>query len=94
MARLPLEKPISLLSKEEDSVPPVLVGMTDPFLYNPRRLTAGQVERSNISTKARRLTFLTIQGAMLLVQKEAFEVVITLRNPFVFDLELSSLSLR
>ncbi|KAI0818742.1 transport protein Trs120 or TRAPPC9 TRAPP II complex subunit-domain-containing protein [Irpex lacteus] len=74
--RLPLEKPVSLLEREasEDAVPPILVGMTDPFLYNPRRLTAGQ-------------------GAMLLVQNETFEVVITLRNPFVFDLELSSLSL-
>ncbi len=41
--RLPLEKPISLLEREEDAVPPILVGMTDPFLYNPRRLTAGQV---------------------------------------------------
>ncbi|KAI0093921.1 TRAPP II complex [Irpex rosettiformis] len=74
LVRLPLEKPMSLLSREDDNVPPVLVGMTDPFLYNPRRLTAGQ-------------------GVMLLVQKEAFDVVITLRNPFVFDLELSSLSL-
>ncbi|KAI0341607.1 hypothetical protein BDW22DRAFT_1358429 [Trametopsis cervina] len=74
LVRLPLEKPLSLLSRTEDIVPPVLVGKTDPFLYNPRRLTAGQ-------------------GETLLVQNETFELVITLRNPFVFDLELSSLSL-
>lgn len=30
----------------------------------------------------------------MLVQNEAFELVATLRNPFVFDLELSSLALR
>ncbi|KAI0703613.1 TRAPP II complex [Cytidiella melzeri] len=74
LVRLPLEKPISLLAEAVDSVPPVLVGKTDPFLYNPRRMAAGQ-------------------SSTLLVQKEAFDVVITLRNPFVFDLELASLSL-
>ena len=35
-----------------------------------------------------------LQGTTLLVQNEPFELVVTLRNPFIFDLELSSLALR
>ena len=34
------------------------------------------------------------KGNLLVVQNENLEFQITLRNPFVFDLELSSLSLR
>lgn len=34
------------------------------------------------------------KGSLLVVQNENLEFQITLRNPFVFDLELSSLSLR
>ena len=34
------------------------------------------------------------QTGSLLVQNEPFDVVITLRNPYIFDLELSKLSLR
>ena len=43
LVRLPIEKPVSLLSQQQDVVNPILVGMTDPFLYNPRRSMAGQV---------------------------------------------------
>lgn len=43
IVRLPLEKPISLLSHTLGEIPPILMGMTDPFLYNPRRLSGGQV---------------------------------------------------
>ncbi|KAJ3559110.1 hypothetical protein NM688_g536 [Phlebia brevispora] len=75
LVRLPIEKPTSLLSQEHTSFSPILTGMTDPFLYNPRRLSAGQ------------------QNSTLLVQNEPFEMVVTLRNPFIFDLDLSSLML-
>ena len=44
LVRLPIEKPTSLLSQEHKSATPILTGMTDPFLYNPRRLSAGQVQ--------------------------------------------------
>lgn len=37
---------------------------------------------------------LNSKGSLLVVQNENLEFQITLRNPFVFDLELSSLSLR
>lgn len=43
LIRLPIEKPISLLSQKQDTINPILVGMTDPFLYNPRRASGGQV---------------------------------------------------
>ncbi|GJE90813.1 TRAPP II complex [Phanerochaete sordida] len=74
LVRLPIEKPISLLSQKQEGINPILVGKTDPFLYNPRRSLAGQ-------------------SSTLLVQNEPFDVVITLRNPYIFDLELSKLSL-
>lgn len=74
LVRLPIEKPLSLLSQKQDGISSILVGKTDPFLYNPRRSLAGQ-------------------SSMLLVQNEPFDVVITLRNPYIFDLELSKLSL-
>ena len=34
------------------------------------------------------------QTKTVLVQNEPFELVVTLRNPYVFDLELQSLQLR
>ncbi|KAI0797912.1 TRAPP II complex [Abortiporus biennis] len=74
LVRLPIEKPISILSQRRSDVAPILTGMTDPFLYNPRRALSGQ-------------------GKTLLVQHEPFELVVTLRNPYIFDLELASLSL-
>ena len=35
-----------------------------------------------------------LQGSTLVVTDEPLEFVITLRNPFVFDLDIQSLSLR
>ena len=35
-----------------------------------------------------------MQGSTLVVTDEPLEFVITLRNPFVFDLDIQSLSLR
>ncbi|KAH9951944.1 TRAPP II complex [Amylocystis lapponica] len=74
LVRLPLEKPISLLAQGSTSAGPVLGGLRDIFLYNPRKLMSGQAQT-------------------VLVQNEAFEVVVTLRNPYVFDLELQSVAL-
>ncbi|KAI0928535.1 hypothetical protein AcW1_005748 [Taiwanofungus camphoratus] len=71
---LPAENPISALSQGRSRGNPALAGLTDPFLYNPRKSIAGQ-------------------GRIILVQDEPFEVVVTLRNPFVFDLQLQSLAL-
>ncbi|KAI0079931.1 Trs120-domain-containing protein [Panus rudis PR-1116 ss-1] len=73
LVRLPIEKPISVLSQRRSDLTPIVTGITDPFLYNPRKSLSGQ-------------------GQALLVQNETFELVVTLRNPFVFDLELTSLA--
>lgn len=35
-----------------------------------------------------------LQGSTLVVTDESLEFVLTLRNPFVFDLDIQSLSLR
>lgn len=76
LIRLPIQKPKSLLalSDGQSNMNPVIAGMKDPFLYNPRKTMSGQVQS-------------------ILVQNEKFEVVVTLRNPFVFDLQLESLAL-
>ncbi|KAF8212193.1 TRAPP II complex [Mycena galopus ATCC 62051] len=73
LVRLPIEKPLSVLSSRSSDIVPILTGGTDPFLYNPRRALG--------------------QGKSLVVQNELLEFVIVLRNPYVFDLEILSLSL-
>lgn len=86
---------MSLLTRTfESSDAPVIVGMTDPFLYNPRRQATSQVASQSHYTYVLMLSIITFKGATLLVQNEPFDVVLTLRNPFVFELELINLSLR
>uniref|UniRef100_A0A8H8CM97 Transport protein particle subunit trs120 n=1 Tax=Psilocybe cubensis TaxID=181762 RepID=A0A8H8CM97_PSICU len=72
--RIPVEKPRSIQHKIGD-LKPLVQGIVDPFLYNPRKATAGK-EKS------------------LVVKNEVLEFVITLQNPYIFDLELQELSLR
>ncbi|KIJ69369.1 hypothetical protein HYDPIDRAFT_24212 [Hydnomerulius pinastri MD-312] len=75
--RLPIEKPMSLLASSTSSAAAANLisgGVTDPFLYNPRKS-------------------MNAQGKSVIVQGEVVELVITLRNPFVFELELQSVSL-
>ena len=43
MVRLPIEKPLSALDTRASEVTPILVGVADPFLYNPRKVAAGHV---------------------------------------------------
>ncbi|THH33843.1 hypothetical protein EUX98_g252 [Antrodiella citrinella] len=74
LVRIPLEKPMSMLAQRRSDLVPILTGVIDPFLYNPRKLAAAQ-------------------GHTMLVENESCELIVTLRNPYVFDLELSSLSL-
>ncbi|KAH7926321.1 hypothetical protein BV22DRAFT_1087325 [Leucogyrophana mollusca] len=74
LIRLPIEKPMSALASRLSTMNPILTGVTDPFLYNPRKSLAGK-------------------GKSILVQNEPIELVVTLQNPFVFELELQSLSL-
>ncbi|KAH8106969.1 TRAPP II complex [Cristinia sonorae] len=74
LVRIPMEKPLSILMQRRSDHIPILTGMTDPFLYNPRKLASAQ-------------------GQAMLVENESFDIVVTLRNPYVFDLELSSLLL-
>ncbi|PPQ83346.1 hypothetical protein CVT25_003985 [Psilocybe cyanescens] len=71
--RIPVEKPRSIQHKVSD-LKPLVQGIVDPFLYNPRKAAAGK-EKS------------------LVVQNEVLEFVITLQNPYIFDLELQELSL-
>ena len=93
--RLPIEKPISILAANTSTVPTAIIsGKRDPFLYNPRKAAAGQVMRfcrndCNSSDVNRE-----VQTKTVLVQNESFDLVVTLRNPYVFDLDLQSLQLR
>ncbi|KAL4067655.1 transport protein Trs120 or TRAPPC9 TRAPP II complex subunit-domain-containing protein [Scleroderma citrinum] len=72
--RFPCEQSISLLASGVPSDNSIVGGVTDLFLYNPRKST-------------------NVQGKCVLVQGEIAELTITLHNPFVFDLELQSVSL-
>ncbi|KDR81631.1 hypothetical protein GALMADRAFT_239700 [Galerina marginata CBS 339.88] len=71
--RIPVEKPRSIKHKVKD-LKPLIQGIVDPFLYNPRKAATGK-------------------GRSLVVQNEVLEFVITLQNPYIFDLELHELSL-
>ncbi|KAF4614895.1 hypothetical protein D9613_003081 [Agrocybe pediades] len=73
MIRVPAEKPRSIQHKVND-LKPLVQGLTDPFLYNPRKAAASK-------------------GKSLVVQNEVLEFVVTLQNPYIFDLELQELSL-
>ncbi|KAI0670282.1 TRAPP II complex [Trametes maxima] len=74
LVRVPIEKPLSILSQSAAGATSILAGVKDPFLYNPRKLLSGQTKT-------------------VLVQNESFELVVTLQNPYVFDLDLQSLQL-
>ena len=56
LIRLPMEKSLSVLSQRRSDVTPILAGMTDPFLYNPRKTIAGQVTSSSYSQSQHMLT--------------------------------------
>ncbi len=43
LVRLPIEKPISLLSQGSTGTGSIIAGVRDPFLYNPRKAAQGQV---------------------------------------------------
>ncbi|KAG1756741.1 TRAPP II complex [Suillus paluster] len=72
--RLPIENLCSILTATPSATNSLLSGITDPFLYNPRKLSGPQSKN-------------------LIVQGEPIELTITLRNPYVFDLEIQSISL-
>ncbi|KAF8910953.1 transport protein particle complex subunit [Gymnopilus junonius] len=71
--RVPVGKPRSIQNRIGD-LRPLVQGIVDPFLYNPRKAAAGK-------------------GKSLVVQNEVLEFVITLQNPYIFDLELQEISL-
>lgn len=72
--RMPIENPFSILTAKSSATNSLLSGITDPFLYNPRKTSGSQSKN-------------------LIVQGEPIELTITLRNPYVFDLEIQSISL-
>ncbi|ETW85889.1 hypothetical protein HETIRDRAFT_42700 [Heterobasidion irregulare TC 32-1] len=72
--KLLVENPMSILSPRQSHGVSILTGMTDPFLYNPRRAFASQ-------------------GQTLVVKNEILELRLTLRNPYVFNLEIEALAL-
>ncbi|OAX44681.1 hypothetical protein K503DRAFT_795305 [Rhizopogon vinicolor AM-OR11-026] len=72
--RLPIENACSILTAKSSITDSLLTGITDPFLYNPRKSSGPQ-------------------GKRLIVQGEPVELTITLRNPYVFDLEIQSIAL-
>lgn len=41
-----MEKPMSMLLQRRSDHVPILTGMTDTFLYNPRKLASAQVVSS------------------------------------------------
>ena len=95
--RLPIEKPLSLLARADEAsgVNTILTGAKDPFLYNPRKVASGQqVTIIYLVPPPLCLSSTCGQTQSVLVQNERFEVVMTLRNPFVFDFDLESIGLR
>ncbi|EGN95949.1 hypothetical protein SERLA73DRAFT_111910 [Serpula lacrymans var. lacrymans S7.3] len=74
LSRRPIESPVSALAPKQPAIDRILAGATDPFLYNPRRMTSAM-------------------GKSMIVQNEVIEVTVTLQNPFIFEIELQSLSL-
>ncbi|KAF8844938.1 hypothetical protein BDN67DRAFT_942470 [Paxillus ammoniavirescens] len=75
--RLPVENPTSLLASRASSAAPA-------------NLLSGAVTDPFLYNPRK---FMNPQGKTVLVQGELVELVITLRNPFVFELELQSVSL-
>ena len=65
----------------------------DLFLYNPRKSVNTKVSRTEYLTFHRTTKRVSSQGKTIIVQNELAELVITLRNPFVFELELHNVSL-
>jgi len=67
--------------------------MAGPFLYNPRKSGTTKVRRQlELSTYLILISY--SQESTLVVTDELLEFVLTLYNPYVFDLEIRSLSLR
>lgn len=89
--RIPLEKPRSIQRSAKD-MKPLVMGMTDPFLYNPRRVM--NKVRNKFTTLCWELSFVWEQGQTILTQNEVVEFIVTLQNPYIFDLELEEISLR
>lgn len=93
--RMPIENPFSILTAKSSAPNSLLSGITDPFLYNPRKTSGSQVSPFLPSG---RHVFIACSGYSqsknLIVQGEPIELTITLRNPYVFDLEIQSISLR
>jgi trafficking protein particle complex subunit 9 len=90
--RLPIEKPRSIRNEPHD-LKPLLQGLTDPFLYNPRKVDADKVSHLDSYQILFSQTD-SFQVKSLVVQNEVIEFVVTLQNPYIFDLELQELSLR
>ena len=80
-----------MLTAKISGINTILNGTQDPFLYNPRKSAAAQVNFPH-SIGSPILTY--IQGKMLAVQNETLELIVTLQNHFTFDLELQTLALR
>jgi hypothetical protein len=84
---------VSILSVQLTDINPILTGATDPFLYNPRKSLSAQVCICGLFRACASID-LVLKGKTLVVQNEVLEFVVTLQNPFVFDLELQTLALR
>lgn len=81
-----------MLTTKISGVNTVLTGAKDPFLYNPRKSAAVQVNLPHFQPVSTMLKYL--QEKLLAVQNETLELIVTLQNPFTFDLELQTLALR
>jgi hypothetical protein len=78
-------------------VAPDVIKAADPFIYNPRNRASasGQVQSPNDHSPLLELCETDDQRYQaVLVQDEVAEFVVTLRNPFHFELELDNLVLR
>lgn len=83
---------MSALKPRISDLTPILTGGTDLFLYNPRKAAAAQVRF--FLYLGIFVTHSCYQGKILAVQNEALEFIVVLQNPYIFDLELESISLR
>ncbi|KAF8894639.1 TRAPP II complex [Infundibulicybe gibba] len=57
-ARLPIEKPVSMLQRKDRDIVPILTGGTDPFLYNPRK--AQTLQGKMLVIQNERLEFMVV----------------------------------
>lgn len=89
-ARIPLEQPKTMLDPRNTFT---AITRKEHFIYNPRLKSAAAAQVTILSILVK-VSDLSKHKQALVVQNESLEFVLTLQNPFMFDLELPSVVLR